>query len=233
MTPILQIDAVSRRFGRKTVVDGVSLDIRPGEIHALVGPNGSGKSTLARLAAGLLRPHAGTIRVAGEDPRHAAEARRHVGYVGHASLLYGDLTPVQNLRFVGQLYQLDDLDRTIAARLDQLGVGPERDVPVRSLSRGMTQRIALARSLLHRPSLLIWDEPFTGLDVASSVRAVEAIQTAHAGGAAVVVISHDLAELWRLTAAIHVLVRGALRTTADTSMVLEAFRVRYAEVVDG
>jgi heme ABC exporter ATP-binding subunit CcmA len=233
MTPILQIDSVSRRFGRRTVIDGVSLEVQSGEIHSLVGPNGSGKSTLARLAAGLLRPHGGAVRIGGEDPRLAAEARRRIGYLGHASLLYGDLTPAQNLHFVGQLYGLADLDRTIAGRFDQLGVGPERDTPVRALSRGMTQRVALARSLLHRPSLLIWDEPFTGLDLASAARTVEAIRAAVAEGAAVVLISHELTELWRLTARIHVLARGVLRATADTSMALEAFRARYAESVDG
>ncbi len=233
MLPTLQLEAITRRFSGRTVVDDVSLAISSGEIHALVGPNGSGKSTLARLAVGLLRPHRGSVRVGGEDPRQSAEARRRVGYLGHASLLYGDLTPVENLRFVGQLYQLAALDEAIATRFDAVGVGAERDTPVRALSRGMTQRIGLARSLLHDPDLLIWDEPFSGLDLVSATRAVDAIRAAQARGAAVVVISHELTELWRLPATVHVLVRGSLRLATSTAVPLEEFRKRYAEVVDG
>lgn len=232
MPAVLQLDNVTRRFGHRTVLAGVSLSVGPGEVHALVGPNGSGKSTLARLAVGLLRPHVGTVRVGSSDPRHSAEARRLVGYVGHASLLYGDLSALDNLRFVGRLYRLAFGEQAISAAFDAVGVGVERSVPVRSLSRGMTQRVALARSLLHTPALLMWDEPFAGLDTVSVTRAIGALESARARGAAVVVISHDLAELWRLETLVHVVHRGAIRLAANTSMPLDLFRSRYAEATN-
>lgn len=230
-TPVLQIDNVTRRFGRKAAVAGISVALAPGQIQAWVGPNGSGKSTLARLGVGLLRPHSGTVRVGGADPRRSPEARRQIGYLGHQSLLYQDLTPVANLRFVADLYRLDNPSARIEAILDAAGVGPERRAPVKSLSRGMVQRVALARSLLHAPALVIWDEPLTGLDQASAARAIDLIETARRGGTAAVVISHDLPELWRLAASVQVIHRGAIQTTAHTATPLEEFRTQYAEAI--
>lgn len=229
-TPVLSTSNVTRRFGRKAAVAGVSLSIGPGEIHALVGPNGSGKSTLARLVVGLLRPHSGSVAVGGHDPRLSAAARRLIGYLGHQSLLYRDLTPLENLHFVASLYQLSDPNAAATAALDDAGVGPERGTPLKRLSRGMVQRVALARSLVHRPALLVWDEPLTGLDQVSVARTVALMATVRASGTAVVLISHDLAELWRVSAQVHVLHRGTVRASADTSMPLDQFRARYAEV---
>jgi ABC-type multidrug transport system ATPase subunit len=233
MPPILKLDSVGRRFSGRWAVAGVSLTIAAGEIHALVGPNGSGKSTLARLAAGLLRPHAGTVRIDGEDPREAEGARGRVGYLGHAPILYGDLTPEENLAFVGRLYRVEPIAAAIAESFGVLGVGAERATPVRALSRGMVQRVGLARSLLHQPRLVIWDEPFSGLDLGSITRVVAAVESARAGGAGVLLISHDLVELWRLTATIQVMTAGSIRFTADTSQPIDSFRARYRATVDG
>ena len=157
LPPLLGLDQVSRRFGTRTVVDQVTLSINPGELHLVVGPNGSGKSTIARLGVGLLRPHQGSARVAGADPRSALDARRKIGYLGHECQLYSDLSPVENLRFAARLHGLPGADEAVSAVLDRLGVGSERETPVRRLSRGYVQRVALCRSLIHRPKLLVWD----------------------------------------------------------------------------
>lgn len=227
----LTLDQVRRRFGRRDVVAGVTVEVARGEVRLLVGPNGSGKSTLARLAAGLLRPTGGAVRVLGRDPRGDGGSRGEIGFVGHQSLLYEDLSPRENLAFVARLYGLGDRAARVEAQLDRLGVGPEREVQVRRLSRGMVQRVALARALLAQPSLLILDEPFTGLDTPSSERLVRILGELRAAGVAVLVISHDLEDVWQLPARVTVLNRGQVRLEADTSLDLDEFRHRYAEVI--
>jgi len=227
--PLLGLDQVSRRFGSRTVVDQVTLSVRPGELHLLVGPNGSGKSTIARLGVGLLRPHRGTARVAGADPRASESARRLIGYAGHESQLYEDLTPVENLQFAARLHGLPDVDQAVSAVLDRLGVAGERETPVRRLSRGYLQRVALCRSLIHRPALLVWDEPLTGLDQASLDRVVGLVESVLAGGVAVVLVSHDLAELWRLSGQVHLVEQGKIRFSTSTATELAEFRRQYSE----
>lgn len=231
MPAILSLDAVARRFGRRTVVAGVSLTVLPGSTHLIVGPNGSGKSTLARLSVGLLKPHGGQVLVAGADPRQAPAARARIGYLGHQSQLYGDLTPDENLAFAARLWGLDGAVTRIAERFEAAGVGAEREVPVRRLSRGMVQRVTIARSLLHRPDLLVWDEPLTGLDQNSIERAVALLDAERARGAAIVLISHDLEPLWRADTQVHLLHQGKIIETLSTDTPLAAFRSRYGAVV--
>lgn len=229
LSPLLGLDQVSRRFGTRTVVDQVTLSIRPSELHLVVGPNGSGKSTIARLGVGLLRPHRGSARVVGADPRSALDARRLIGYVGHESQLYSDLSAVENLRFAARLHGLSRVDEAVSAVLDRLGVGRERDTPVRRLSRGYVQRVALCRSLIHRPKLLVWDEPLTGLDQASLDRVVGLLESVLADEVGVMLVSHDLGDLWRLSGHVHVVDRGTMRFSTTTATPLAEFRSRYAE----
>jgi heme ABC exporter ATP-binding subunit CcmA len=230
---LLSLADLRRRFGSRTVLDGISIAVRPGEIHLVVGPNGSGKSTLLRIAAGLLRAHGGEVRVSGTDPRGAPGVRRGIGFVGHQSGLYDDLTPLENLSFAGRLFGLSDAGRVAKEWLDRVGVGSDRNVPVRRLSRGTVQRVAIARSLLHGPRLLIWDEPLTGLDGLSVERVIDTLTAAQAAGGGALVVSHDLDPLWRLTARVHVLHRGGVRLAVDTGVELNEFRRRYAEQLDG
>jgi heme exporter protein A len=231
--PILALDGVRRRFGRRVVLDGISLTVRPGEIHLVVGPNGSGKSTLERLAAGLLRCHAGSVRLGDRDPRLEPEARRAIGFLGHQSGLYDDLSPIENLRFAARLFRVADPDRAIAAALDLVAIGPDRAVPVRRLSRGTVQRVAIARSLLHRPAVLLWDEPLTGLDGPSVDRVVDLLRSTQRDGTAVLLVTHDLDPLWAIDARVHLLHQGGIRLTLDTGVPATEFRRRYREVLGG
>jgi heme exporter protein A len=229
----LSLRDVRRRFGRQTVLDGISLAVRPGEIHLVVGPNGSGKSTLLRVAAGLLRAHGGEVRVSEVDPRSAPSVRRLVGFLGHQSGLYEDLTPLENLTFVARLFALSEVGRVVADALDQVAVGSDRTVPMRRLSRGTVQRVAIARSLLHSPRLVIWDEPLTGLDGLSVERVLELLSGTRAAGRSVLLVSHDLEALWRLNARVHVLHRGRFQLSLEPGIELGEFRRRYAEQLDG
>jgi heme exporter protein A len=150
---------ISRRFGRVRALSGVDLEVAPGERVAIFGPNGSGKTTLLKIIAGLLRPSSGEVAIDGNDPRLV---RGRLGYLGHHPYLYPHLSVIENLTLFARLY---GVSRTAAeTALAWMGLGAKRDALVHTLSRGETQRTALARSVLHDPALLLVDEPFTGLD---------------------------------------------------------------------
>jgi heme exporter protein A len=159
---LIELNNLVKRFGAVKALDGVSLEISSGSTVAIFGANGSGKSTLLRVVAGLLKPTAGTIQLAGGDPR-AAKSR--IGYLGHNSHLYPYLSATENLLFYARLYGVD-VSRA-QELLWRVGLTHKLDVQVRNFSRGETQRLGLARSLLHDPDYLLLDEPFAGLDKAA------------------------------------------------------------------
>ncbi|MGE0553515.1 MAG: ABC transporter ATP-binding protein [Gemmatimonadales bacterium] len=228
---MLEVEGVHRRFGSREVLGGVSLEVPAGRITLVVGANGCGKSTLARLSVGLLKPSRGSVRVGGEDPRVVGPARRGIGFVGHQSLLYADLTAEENLAFTAKLYGVSQAAGL--GLLDRLEVGPERRVPVRTLSRGMMQRVALARALVANPGLLVLDEPLTGLDAPSAERLVAMVGDRAAAGAAVLMVSHELHEVWRLEAGVAVLHGGRIAHSSSTAEPLERFRTTYGGLLRG
>ena len=159
----------AKRFGTHTALRPIDLVIPHGQAALLVGANGAGKSTLLRLVAGLCRPSAGKVKINGRDPQRIPEARAEVGLLSHQTLLYDELTARENLRFFAQLYGLDNPDKRLATALAAVGLCFQRlNQRVGSFSRGMKQRLAIARAILHRPSILLLDEPFTGLDASAS-----------------------------------------------------------------
>lgn len=162
---MIEIRGLTKAFGPRRALVDIDLDVTAGERLMLVGPNGAGKTTLLRMIATLSRPTAGTIRVAGHDVgRDGAAARRLIGYLSHETLLYHDLTARQNLQFYARMYALTDAAARINAVLEQVALARRADDLVGTYSRGMQQRLAVARALLHRPKLLLLDEPYTGLD---------------------------------------------------------------------
>lgn len=190
----LVIEAVSKDFGYHRVLRGLDLVVEEGEYVALMGPNGAGKTTLLRLAAGLSNPNGGSVSIAGVDLRRAGPGlRRRVGFVSHESLLYPDLTGRENLAFHAQLFGVTDLDDQIAVLDELLDLAPILDRPAGVLSRGNRQRLTLARALLHAPRILLLDEPFTGLDEASTVRLLDILQRLVEDGRTVIMTTHDRA----------------------------------------
>jgi heme exporter protein A len=187
------VDEVSRHFGRRRAVSRVSFVASRGAIVGLLGPNGAGKSTLLSMLATLLRPSAGSIRygtMRADDAPPALRAR--IGVLGHDLFLYPELTARENLRFFAGLYGLADADATARASLERAGLADRGDDPVSSFSRGMRQRVALERALIHEPRLVLLDEPFTGLDETSASVLVGRLRALRESGAAIVLATHDL-----------------------------------------
>jgi heme exporter protein A len=184
---------VSRNFGRRRALNKASLQCHAGQIVALLGPNGAGKSTLLSIAATLLEPSSGEIRYGSDSARSGGAALRgRIGLLGHDLYLYPELSAAENLRFFGQIYRLPDIERRIEASIDRAGLSQRRDDPVAGYSRGMRQRLALERALLHDPRLVLLDEPFTGLDDAATMALRERLAGLKTAGCIVLVTTHDL-----------------------------------------
>jgi ABC-type multidrug transport system ATPase subunit len=181
---------VSRSFGRRWALNRVSFRCAAGEIVGLLGANGAGKSTLLAIAATALSPSAGSVRY-GERTSDAG-LRGSIGLVGHDLYLYPELTAAENLTFFGRLHRVADVAARVDAALERANLTERRDDPLMGFSRGMRQRLALERALLHDPRLVLLDEPFTGLDDASSAALVRRLETLRATGCIVLVATHDL-----------------------------------------
>jgi heme exporter protein A len=230
--PVVEVRGLQRAFGRVRILRGLDLSLSAGEALAIVGPNGAGKTTLLRLLAGLMRPSAGQIRVLGEPPHQGSGTiRRAIGLLSHQSLLYDDLTLLENLTFAAKLYGLDRPREAAAAGLDAAGLSDRAAELPRRLSRGLLQRAAIARALLHRPKLLLLDEPFTALDASSSERLRADLRERLTSDLALVVVTHHLGEVWQLASRVAVLVEG--RWAADEPLLgsLDAFLPRYHRLI--
>jgi len=190
---VIEARELVRRYANLVALDRVSLTVGPGESVALFGPNGAGKSTLLRILATLLRPSAGELALFGAaSARGRAQARRRIGFLSHQSFLYPDLTPAQNLSFYARLYRIDDAPARVAALLDAVGVVGWATRPLRTLSRGLEQRCAVARALLHEPDLILLDEPFTGLDADGVAMLLGMLHGAVERGCTVILSTHDV-----------------------------------------
>lgn len=185
---------LAKRFGYRWVLRGLDWQVPRGQVVVLLGPNGAGKTTLLRVLATLTRFQAGQVRVLNRPlPQYATWVRQHIGYLGHATFLYPDLTAEQNLRFYARLYQVPaPIEERVQELLHQVGLWARRKDPVRTFSRGMQQRLALARVLLSDPQVLFFDEPFTGLDQDAAVLLTRWLHRLAEQGRTLVLTSHDL-----------------------------------------
>ena len=208
MTPAVVAEGVYQAYGRQPALRGVSLSLAAGEAAALLGPNGAGKSTLLRILSTLERASRGTVTWSG---RHAdATTRASIGLVAHESLCYGDLSARENLTFFGSLYGVADPSARAAQLLQRVALETAADRPARTYSRGMLQRLALARALVHGPRLLLLDEPLTGLDRQGTQLVVDLLLEEKARGTSLLVVSHELPAIAPLCDRVLVLARGRI-----------------------
>jgi heme exporter protein A len=212
---MIEVRKLVKRFGLKTVLRGLDFKVEAGEFVAILGPNGAGKTTFLRILATLSRPALGEVRIGGYRlPQQAAAVRRRLGVVSHLPLLYGDLTAEENLRFYGRMYGVPHLDQRIAEVLEMVGLATRRRDLVRTFSRGMQQRLAIGRAVLHDPEVMLFDEPHTGLDQDACAMLDNVLREVAVRGRTVVMTSHDLARVGDLASRFDVLSRGVIAASA-------------------
>jgi len=200
---------VEKWYGPLPAVRGVSFALAAGDFLALFGPNGAGKSTLLRCLAGLARPTRGEVRIAGEAVTGGDGAwRRDIGVLSHQTYLYAGLSAAENLEFYGRLYGLDRLRERVGEALEGVGLWERRGDRVRGFSRGMQQRLALARTLLHDPRVVLLDEPYTGLDPHAAAMLGGVLERLRDGARTVVLVTHNLSQGLELASRVAIQVGG-------------------------
>lgn len=229
---MIEVKGLGKRFASRYILRGLDFQAEAGEIIALAGPNGAGKTTLLRILATLSRPSAGIVRIKGfPQPDYAMEARKAIGYLAHQTLLYPDLSAEENLGFFARLFRIEQAEARIDETLELVGLGRRRRDPVRIFSRGMQQRLAIARTILHDPEILLLDEAHTGLDQQGIESLNDLLKSLAANGKCIVMSSHDLDIVSRFSKRVDVLVNGKFLANL-TGPDLEAGRLmqKYREL---
>lgn len=220
---MIKIEGLTKNYGSNSVLRGVNLHLQAGEFVTLVGNNGAGKTTLLRIVATLLSPTAGHVSVGGwKLPQRAANVRQHLGMVSHQALLYGDLTAGENLAFFANLYQLDNAEERVERALKTVGLFARKRDAVASFSRGMVQRLTIARATLHEPDVLLLDEPYTGLDQEASQLLDDLLQGERENGRTILMITHDLMHGLNLCDRTVILNRGKIAHEIDSKSISPA-----------
>jgi len=229
----IEIRNLTKSFGSHTALQDVNLTVAEGDFLTLVGPNGAGKTTLLRILATLSRPTSGEVWVDGWNLADGtAKVRQRIGFMSHQPLLYGDLTAEENLRFYGRMYGVPNLPARMDEMLEQVGLLARRRDPVRTFSRGMQQRLAIARAILHRPAVMLLDEPYTGLDQQAAAMLDEVMQAVGTVSRTVLMATHDLDRGLVMGDQIAVLSNGRIVYQAPRADLDEtSFRQVYREAV--
>jgi heme exporter protein A len=228
----IRVRKLAKAFGHQAALRGVDLEVAEGEFLTLFGPNGAGKTTLIRIIASLARPSSGTVHICGQDlSKEATAVRRQIGLISHNPLLYGDLTADENLHFFARLYDLPDAAARIDAVLEQVGLTSRRRDPVRTYSRGMVQRLTIARAVLHDPAIMLLDEPYTGLDLQAADMLRGVLQELAASNRTVILTTHNLEQGLEMCNRAAILNRGKIGWQGQRSEVdLDSMKEIYRDV---
>jgi len=223
---------LTKSFGARKAVDDVTFSLEEGAFLSIFGPNGAGKTTLLRMLSTLTRPSSGEVRVAGIDVREDLDqVRARIGMISHAPMLYPDLTALENLELYARLYGVEDPQKRARKMLDTVGLSVRRLDPVRTFSRGMVQRAAIARALVHDPQVVLLDEPYSGLDP-HAVDIFDELIAAVRSDRTFIMVSHDLQKGWRMCTHVLVLARGRVVSFADKEdLDFDEFARLYRETV--
>lgn len=228
-TPAVTAASLVKAFGTHYALRGISLQVARGEVAAIFGPNGAGKTTFLRILSGLSRPSSGHVLINGQPLRADPEAaRRQVGVIAHQSFLYGELTAAENLWFYGRLHGLPDPAQRVEQALHDVGLSERAADRAATFSRGMLQRLAIARAMLHNPSILFLDEPFTGLDQHAAAMLAGWLRRLHSQERTILLVTHDLDQGLGLADRIVIFAAGRIVFDQRTgSMRTEEFRQAY------
>jgi heme exporter protein A len=211
---MIKVRGLEKRFGHRPVLQNLDFDLEPGEFSALLGPNGVGKTTFLQILASLSSPTRGIIQIASfRVPEQIQNVRRHIGLVSHQPFLYRELTGEENLNFFCRLYRVENSRAKTEELLDLLNLSGRKLDPVRTYSRGMLQRLSVARALVHSPGLLLLDEPFTGLDQESGQVLETTLRTLAESGVSIIMTSHNLIRVSNLVDRVDILSGGKISAT--------------------
>jgi heme exporter protein A len=225
---------LARAYGHVRALRGVSFTLAPGDVLAVFGPNGAGKTTLLKLLAGLLRADRGDVLVGGQALRRDdAALRRRIGLIAHASLCYDGLTATENLEFYARLYRLDDPRGRALRALESVGLADRAATQAGMMSRGMVQRLAIARALLHEPDIVLLDEPFTGLDLKAAAALRRQLASLAASHRTLVLVTHNLDEGLELATHVAIQAKGRFAECGPRAGDAAVYRERYAAAVEG
>lgn len=233
---MLELKNITKIIGDKIILRNFSLAVEPGESVAIIGPNGAGKSTFFKLTAGLMQPTSGEILLNGElIGKKSLLLKKKIGYLGHESFLYNSLTPLENLIFYAKLYKVKNREEKVTELLRAVGLHYFKDIPIRSFSRGMMQRLAIARVLLAEPDVLLLDEPHTGLDQEAIGLLNNLIKEKQNKGIAILLISHDFEQVMNICDRALVLKKGKVVNyqELDRQAGLVELKKWYDEAVSG
>lgn len=232
-SPFLLTRDLTKSFGRFTALRSLSLEVSSGEFVTIVGRNGAGKTTFLKIVSSVIRSYKGDVLLAGKNLKDADDAaRRMIGFVSHESLLYKDLTVRDNLSFYARMYGIPDRERTIDEAVRRVDLDAKSSTVVGALSRGMKQRLSLARAFLHDPALLLLDEPFTGLDERACEVLDGTLDGFKRGGGTAVMVTHDIERGWRHSDRVVVFEKGRIvHETNPRETSVDAFRSEYRRIL--
>lgn len=230
--PIVEVAALTRAFASRLAVAGVSFSLGAGECLALFGPNGAGKTTLLRVLAGLLKPTSGTARISGIPLPGGPVARSRIGLISHHTMLYDALSPRENVSFAARLYGVRDPHSRVDDALRRMSMLERADTPVRLLSRGMQQRVSIARAMVHAPQIVLADEPYSGLDDSGARALTALLRELLSTGTSIIIVTHNLMEGLSLATHAAVMDRGKfVRYDSTDSTEASTYGTLYREAL--
>jgi heme exporter protein A len=232
--PAIQVQSIRKHFGHLEALRGIDFELKKGDFLSLFGPNGAGKTTLIRILSALTRPSSGMARVAGYDVIEAdPNMRREIGVISHASFLYADLSPLENIRFYATLYGVEQAEERAIEVIEEVGLKARLHDRVRTFSRGMLQRLSIARAIVHNPSILFLDEPYTGLDHHASGILKEQLQALHTDQRTILMTTHDFSRGLEMCDRVAIMARGKLALWESADQIDPAdFERLYLETVE-
>ena len=236
METIISIKGLSKAFGSHRVLKNIEFEVKKGDFVTIFGPNGAGKTTLIKIMSTLIKPSGGSIVIGGFDVADKpVEIRKHIGSISHETYLYSELTAEENLRFFGHMYNMDKsrLNNRVYELLEQVGLKHRANDRVGTFSRGMTQRLSIARALIHEPSILLLDEPYTGLDQHAASTFESVLSGLDAQNTTKIMISHNMDRSLKLCDRVLILNKGTIvfdRLRSDVGSI-DDFKTVYESIV--